>query len=991
MYRASLNRLTLALLTGLFAAPGCGADDMTSDSQTGDDGGPGDCEAALAKGQLVFTEIMADPKGADDDSFEWFELYNASTSELSLSGVGLEYSKPDGTDGKGHLIDAGKGVKIGAGAYMVFGKATAETVPKHVDYGYGADLSLGNTNGRLRVVCGDTVIDEALYDDLKDGYSRSFGGQPPDAIANDDLGAWCLATDLYDATDYGTPGAANPTCPLPPTECGMCYDNGLLRASRPPKIGELVISEMMPNAKLTDGTVGEWFELQVVGGPIDLNCLQYGGNTTKFLADPTKPEQTIEGSECLSVGPGSVQLFAEHVEWDEADFPVDFAMVDSVSESNPSPGIYVAYDGKIIDEAHYMKAVDGAAWSLDPDFLTPTGNDDPNNWCLAVDMFAEGDLGTPGGDNPQCPDPPPPAGTCLDANGEPRDIDYAAPGELLVTEVFTDPKLSDTSLGEWIELFVAADMDLNGITLGKTLESPYTKIDAPECLPIPAGTLVLLAKSGDPAVNGGLPTPDWVGPKIALTNDSSTLVVGVDDQKTMTVSELDAVSWANTADGKSRQLSIELITEPIDVEVNDDPAAWCDGGQTFGLGDFGTPKADNLSCAVGPMGDKCTDPDTMMLRDVEHPKLGDLLITEVHADPDALIKSGGAGEPAGEWFEFYAAAAFDLNGLDIGNTFPTKKHTVTDPMCLPVAADSYVLLARLGEPTDPPDPMDPGGNGGLPTPNYQYASLSLSNSGAGLYVGLPDLELDSVTFPKAAPGKATQLSLAAACVGPPPLEPACNDDFALKWCAASTPYGLGDLGTPQAENLDCGGGNMDPTCIDPVLMAPRPIVPPTPGSLVINEFMADPNLVTDANGEWFEVAALAPVDLNGLKILNKANPDAAAITAAKPVLVSDMCLAVTPGQFVLFAHQADPAINGGLPAPDFIVSTMLTNTNAGLTLALGDTLLHTVAWVMTQKAGKATTLDPDGLLDPMNNNADGPPWCFAAGAGTPKLENSQCP
>ena len=985
MHRASLNRLTL-LLTGLLTATGCGDSGMT-DTQTGDDG-PGDCDAALEKGQLVFTEIMADPKGADDDSFEWFELYNASSSELSLSGVGLEYSKIDGTSGKGHLIAAGS-LKIPAGGYMTFGKATPETLPEYIDYGYGADLSLGNTDGRMRVVCGAVVVDEVFYEALKDGYSRSYGGQPPDAMGNDELGAWCLASELYDADEYGSPGAANPACPLPPTECGMCYEDGLLRASRPPAVGQLVISEVMANAKLTDGTVGEWFELQVVDGPVDLNCLQYGGNTTKFLADPTKPEQTIDASECINVGPGSIQLFAEHEEWEGADFDVKFALVDSPSASNPSPGVYVAYDGKILDEVHYAKAKDGVAWSLDPDFLTAAGNDDPAHWCDAVDMFAEGDLGTPGSDNPQCVLPPA-AGTCLGDDGQPRAIDYAAPGELVVTEVFTDPMNSDSSLGEWIELFVAADLDLNGITLGKTLEAPYATIDKEACLPIAAGSLVLLAKTDDVTKNGGLPPPDWIGAKISLTNDNSTLVVGVDDLQTMTVSELDAVSWANTADGKSRQVAIELISEPLDVAVNDAPEAWCDGSQPFGAGDLGTPKADNLGCGPIVLPDQCTDPVTMMLRDIQHPAPGDLLITELMPDPDHLIKSGGAGEPTGEWFELYAAVAFDLNGLDLGNTFPTKKHTIASAMCIPVAADSFVLLSSVGKPTAPPDPLDPGGNGGLPTPNYEYTTLSLSNSGAGLYVGLGDVELDSVTFPKPAVGKATQLSAAANCLVLP-LDPACNDDFAAKWCAASTPYGLGDLGTPQAANLDCGGGDMDPMCFDAALMGKRAIVPPAPGDLVINEYMADPNVVTDANGEWFELAALAAVDLNDLKILNKPNPDAATVTAAKPVLVSPDCLHVEPGQFVLFAHQADPMVNGGLPTPDHIVSTSLTNTNGGLSIALGDVLLHTVAWVSTQKPGKSTLLDPDGLADPKNVNADGPPWCFAADAGTPKLENPQCP
>lgn len=982
MHRASLYRLVPALL--LLAAAGCNND------PAGTTGG-GSCEADLAAGALVITELMPDPKGADDSSFEWFEIHNPGAAEVTLTGVGLEFSKLDDSSAKGHQIkDA---LVIPAGGYITVGKATAETLPEYLDYGYGADLgSMGNTNGKLKLVCGDVTIDEVLYQDLSDGYSRSFGRSPPDAVGNDDLSAWCDGAELYNASEYGTPGAANPECPLPVPACGMCYENGQLRASRSPAPGQLVISEIMPNAKLTDTTFGEWFELSVVAGEFDLNCLQYGANTTKFLADPSNPDLTIEAPECIGVRAGDIKLFAEQEGAPGFDFPIDFALVDSPSDSNPNPGIYVAMGGQILDEAHYTSTKDGIAWSLDPDKLDAIANDDPVNWCLATTPFAEGDLGTPGAVNPQCPEPPPPAGTCLDGDTA-RPIKYAAAGDLLVSEVFTDPMVSDSSLGEWIELVTFSDIDLNGLTFGKTLDTPYATVADAACLPVPAGSVVLIAKTADPALNGGLPTPDWIHPKISLTNDASTLVVGVEDRETMVRTALDAISWGNTADGKAQQFPIDLIPAagPIDETINDDPALWCASSQVFGAGDFGTPQADNLACGGQPMGAKCTDPDTMMPRDIKSPVLGDLIITEVLPDPDALIKSGGAGEPAGEWFEVFAAADFDLNGLDIGNTFPTKKHTVTSAMCLPVTAGSHVLLARAGEPLAPPNPMDLLGNGGLPTPNYEYGGLSLSNSGAGLYVGVGDVLLDAITFPKPAVGKSTQLSTAAACTGPAPLDPACNDDLVASWCAASTPYGLGDSGTPQAANLDCGGGNMDAMCFDVGMNAMRPIVAPQVGDLVINEYMADPNAVTDANGEWFEIAALNAVDLNDLKILNKPNPDMATVAALKPLLVSGDCLRADAGSFVLFAHQTDPAINGGLPPVDHQVATSLTNTGGGLSIAIGDTLLHTVSWALTQKAGKATLLDPDGLQDPLNTVADGPPWCYAADAGTPKAANPQCP
>ena len=986
MHRASLLRVVPLLLAASLAAA-CPND--TGVDTEGDT--VGDCAAKLSKGDLIITEIMPDPAGADDNSFEWFEVYNPSDSPVSLGDIGLEYSKVDGTDAKGHLIkdDA---LSIGPGQYFVFGKAAQDTRPDHVDYGYAADLgSFGNSDGKLRVVCGDVVVDEALYQDPEDGVSRSLGKKPPDAVDNDDLANWCLATELYSGEDYGTPGAENPDCALPLPACGECYDNDVLRPVHAPTPGQLIVTEVMPNASLTDATAGEWFEVYVTAGDVDLNCLQFGGNTSKFMADPSKPEKVLMEPQCINASAGTYVVFAEHVEWPTANFEAKITLVDSPSASNPNPGVYIAYDGQIIDEVHYSKTSDGAAWSLDPDSLTATGNDDPINWCLATTPFDEGDLGTPGDENPQCPVAAK-DGTCIEGD-VPRDIRYAAPGDLLVTEVFTDPMLGDTAEAEWIELRVGADIDLNGLTFGKTLESPYATVNDPSCIPIAADSYVLIARSADAAQNGGLPAPDWVD-KISLTNDDSTLVVGVDNKLTMTQTELDKVSWANTTDGKSRQLPLALlpVAAPFDVAINDDPTQWCDGPAPFGLGDFGTPKAENLACGdLPPPDDECMDPDTQQLRPIVHPTAGDLLITELHPDPDALLKSGGAGEPTGEWFELYAATGFDLNGLDLGKTFPTVLHTVTSATCIPVAADSYVLLSSLGKPTNPVNPADLAGNGGLPTPDYEYAGLSLTNTGGGLFVSLQDTQLDAVTYTKATVGKAHQLGTAADCITAAPLDTACNDDFAASWCPASSPYGLGDSGTPKAENVACGGGNVDPMCFDPDIQAMRLVVSPQPGDLVINEFLADPTIVTDANGEWFELKFLADVDLNDLKIINKANVDMATLAAAKPTLVSPDCLPAAAGSVQLFAHQADPMVNGNLPPVDHVVSTSLGNASGGISIGKADVLLHTVGWTVLQKPGKSSLLDPDGLADPMNISADGPPWCVAQDAGTPKQENPQCP
>ena len=109
------------------------------------------------------------------------------------------------------------------------------------------------------------------------------------------------------------------------------------------------------------------------------------------------------------------------------------------------------------------------------------------------------------------------------------------------------------------------------------------------------------------------------------------------------------------------------------------------------------------------------------------------------------------------------------------------------------------------------------------------------------------------------------------------LDPTDNDDVA-NWFACEAPYGNDtkrpNTGTPGASNETCGDTDPPPpppdSCIDGGRS--RPIVPPGPDDLRISEYMANPDAVLDADGEWFEVQVLADVDLNGLQIGQTSDP-----------------------------------------------------------------------------------------------------------------------
>src|SRR5512147_556886 len=107
-----------------------------------------DCD--LLPGDLVFTEIMADPDGADSGN-EWFELYNATAAEVSLAGLTLEVVSGRGS--KVYLIRATAAPTIPAKGYLALGDGVVGT--NGLGYSYGTSLgSLGNETGTLIARCG---------------------------------------------------------------------------------------------------------------------------------------------------------------------------------------------------------------------------------------------------------------------------------------------------------------------------------------------------------------------------------------------------------------------------------------------------------------------------------------------------------------------------------------------------------------------------------------------------------------------------------------------------------------------------------------------------------------------------------------------------------------------------------------------------------------------------------------------------------------------
>ena len=813
----------------------------------------------------------------------------------------------------------------------------------HIDYGYAGDLGeFTNSAGYLGVDCGDATIDGVYYEEASEEASRIFDGAiAPDATANDNLDSWCDSRTEFLDGFLATPGAPNDAC----GSSGSCNDNGEQIEVVSPQLGELVISEVFqnPGDPYADDDA-EWFELYNASSEtIHLNGVQFG-------KDPEdEADDIIASLDCIPVPAGEYALVARS---DDPMLNGELPTPDwltSMSLTNGESSLWVGVNDELLDLVTWSGSDESASYTLDPGSLDATANDDPLNWCEATElMFNEVAFGTPKAANESCPLPPPPEGQCYD-NGELRDIVPIPPGDLEIVEVHPNPEAVADADGEWFELFVKSDGDLNGLNYGKEgawdSDSPIEPLsfEVGECYSVSAGDRFIVAREADQAVNGGLPPVDFLF-DMALTNSNTDLIIGYGDDPSMPD---EAASWTSVTAGAALS--------------KDSNGVWCDAVDPYGDGDLGTPVDPNPMCGGGGGGEgMCIDPDNDMERQIAFPQMGELTLSEVMPNPSTA-------EPGGEWFELYTLEAIDLNGLQLGKN-GAFAHTVNSEFCIEVPADSYVVLARSDVEAE---------NCSLPVVDYVYAGLSLSNGGGNnVEIGYDDVIWDSHTW-----AGATSNGVAES-----------YDPTGMSWCEAVDAFGCGDLATPGAANPACGigGGGGEGMCLDGNAM--RAVVTPQPGDLVISEFMANPAAVGDTAGEWFEIHALGSFDLNELDI-GRAFADGSihTIDAAE-------CLAMSPGDEALLARNGDAMANGGMDNVTYVYSSLgLNNSNSALHVAAGGVLLDEVTWTSTS-TGASTSLDP-GALDPdtndLANNAE-PSWCYEAtpyGAGdegTPGLANNAC-
>ncbi|MCC7540159.1 MAG: lamin tail domain-containing protein, partial [Deltaproteobacteria bacterium] len=427
------NRLALRLtILGVHVLVACGDDDGasgTTDMGTErrdmgslrrdagpSDGAPPDVNRPNGAGDLVITEIMFDPSAIAEELGEWVELHNPSRStSWNLEGCVI------GDATAMHQLDVGgAGLVVGPGGYVTLAvSATPGFAPSYV-YAGAFGLAGGAEGDTFRVTCGAETIDEVVYGTSRGfpspmGASLSLDPSAIDPDANDDPSRWCAATTELDTGDLGSPGAANPACPVGPRDAGPPpprdsgppppdsgppppRDAGPPTGMQPSSAGAVVITEILYDPTAVGDADGEWFEIHNPSTTVayDLSgCVLEDGTSMHTIGAP------------LPLSPGAYVTLARTA---SSGISASYVYADAFGLNNDMAGdrVRIGCGGTLIDEVVYSAAMGwpdpgGASLSLDPARADATSNDSPASWCAASTPFSTGDLGTPGVANPTCP------------------------------------------------------------------------------------------------------------------------------------------------------------------------------------------------------------------------------------------------------------------------------------------------------------------------------------------------------------------------------------------------------------------------------------------------------------------------------------------------------------------------------------------------------------------------------------------------------------
>ena len=808
---------------------------------------------------------------------------------------------------------------------------------------------------------------------------------------------------------------------------------------QPEAYGSLVITELMADPKAFSDAEGEWIEVyNATDRDIDLaSCTISSGRaaaraiTGEALLAPGD-YATVASSET----PGFVASYVSALTLGNNTGVVEVSCQGVLMDR-------VAYD-----KSEGFPIAAGVSAALDPKHFDADDNDDPAVWCLAVDEYSgdHGSPGRANaactaarsGDSQSEPapartesagaSPRAPSSSSSSSSSSSRASSSssatsasqkpstpAAPqlsyGALVISEIMADPKALSDAEGEWFEVYnaTAQSIDLEGCTIDDGA-GPRT---VSESVRIASHAYAVIANTDQSAVRASLVAA------LSLTNSADTIELRCGGTLIDRVAYDKATGFPIAAG-----VAAMLDTAQLDADDNDAPGAWCLAASEYAT-DLGTPGRANGSCVrdgvaveegQAPSNDApresndAASPPVMSDPPADAPEpleYGALVITEIMADPSAH------SDATGEWFELYNTTTrdIDLGGCSIGDG-SSQPHVIAES--LRVGPRSHVTIANSADP------------GFAPT---LVSSISLTNSADVIELTCGGSLVDRVAYDKAA---GFPLAAGAAASLDPSRLDADSNDAPDAWCLASVSYGS-DLGSPGVANAACttassvgddapeasgaasgnsgtlsngeaqpdddtggetSGASVEPSSGGEPAESEPPLeaageqdgsgAPVAEGALVITEIMADPQALSDAIGEWFELynATSQTIDLTGCTI-----DDGSGTRRAIFEQVS-----VLPFQYVTIASSANPGFSA-----TFDTTLSLTNAADTIELACNGAIVDRVAYDKSAgfplMAGVAAMLDPTYLNAYDNDRPEA--WCpattpYTTDLGSPGMPNPPC-
>jgi hypothetical protein len=370
--------------------PACPGPDLGDRCQDGQGGalrpllhpGPGD---------VFVTEVMARPSAAHAGTGQWLEVQ--ARTDIDLNGVTVANSL-----GAHDALRGAQCLRLRAGERAVLARST----DPFINGGLPAPLAtyqvaFSTLNERVVLRLGDAGLDEADLLPSASGHAWALDPAFLDAAGNDDPHHFCQATGRWspDGGDYGSPGAPNPPCgappPMPaPASRPGCLDpgTGLTREPRPPRAGQVFISEVMADPSSVPDATGEYVELSFTLAA-DLNGLA--------LSVSSGASMVLESATCLPVPAGGQALLARSDDWWlNGGLPAAAALFTFDLKNSGDRLRLRGPDGGVLDELAWTKSTSGVSLQVQGgrQCLTPEG---------FGTRYGFGDVGTPGRPGLPCP------------------------------------------------------------------------------------------------------------------------------------------------------------------------------------------------------------------------------------------------------------------------------------------------------------------------------------------------------------------------------------------------------------------------------------------------------------------------------------------------------------------------------------------------------------------------------------------------------------